>query len=243
MSYRKVNLIDTEDFKGRYANTGLGLANYLGNNKFNIGFVSSTCRAYMSDFIFYEKNKNKANFNYTPYYKSVNNYSTISNKPTYVIYNICSFNKNKNYLENLEKNIKLLHDFEDLAKVMRTEILTTDSPSLFIFKGSKFWKDSCWKIMIYTFFLKRIVFDNPKEQEIEYWDKLMNGQLEKYAKKVRHSADKEIFSTSVYGEKYNTNVHAATGFCSISSGVLNRPMTDYIFGKKYKPTKNLKPVW
>jgi hypothetical protein len=132
--------------------------------------------------------------------------------------------------EQLLKSLDYIHEFEKQANVKLSEICLTNKPNVFMIVGSKYWKDSCWKIMLYTFLLKTACFENPKKCNPNYWENLLKvnpktkeTNLNVLLKQIKTPSEDEIFDKTVYGYKLVANTHENNGFNSICSG-LNPPM-------------------
>ena len=109
---------------------------------------------------------------------------------------------NREMKDTFLHNFNVLHSKEGLACVRKSAIYKTSEDLVLVIKGSKYWHDSCWKIQLYTFYLRCMCY-----KDLDYyrstWDGLNRGSNEiAMLSNVRHN--KEVF-TSV------TSIHGQTG--------------------------------
>jgi hypothetical protein len=196
------------------------------NAKYNLVKLLQSCRGYIGQGLYDLKTKVKSLPNYYEGYTLPLNYE-YKKGFTYIAIDTGG---NKPYSEQLLKSLDYIHKFEKRAGVKLSEICLTNKPNVYMIVGSKYWKDSCWKIMLYTFLLKTACFKNPKECNPEYWNNLRKvnpktneTNLEVLLRQVKTPPENEIFHTSVYGVGLKNNTHENNGFNSICRG-LNPPM-------------------
>ena len=133
----------------------------------------------------------------------------IGNGHTYIIITVSS-QKNA---ENLQKHMSILHEKEAIAGFRyKSKLYSTIDKDIWVVKGPKQWKDSCWKIMVYTFYIKTLMYNDPKTVDKGYWAALEPHE-DKFLKNVKMPPEAEIFT-----EETINNMHDATGFCSIVRG-------------------------
>lgn len=200
-----------------FPSTFFSMASKDVNGDFTVLQSLTSCRGWMGDALLKLK---FPNIKYTPNFKLPKYYNYHSGN-TYVAIGM----KNKNDLETFLINLPILHEKEKKARLKRTEIFKTGTENLYIIQGSKYWKDSCWKIMLYTFYLKTLVYKNPKLCDTIYWESLGDGKEDKLLSHIK--IQREIFDTKTV---YNQNgpfgrggAHEKEGFVSICKG-LNPPM-------------------
>ncbi|UOF80669.1 hypothetical protein [Caudoviricetes sp.] len=176
-----------------------------------IGLFS--CRSWMCDSLFTLKNKKwkggKPTYPFEFDYKKGNIYVGVQFR------NVLD---KQVFLENVPK----LQEKEKQAKVRTCKVYETQISNVLVIEGSKFWKDSCWKMMLYTFYIKTFTSKNPKSIDMSYWNTLKGGNEDKLLSKVRMSPSSEIFDDSVYIGQ-TSGRHSLEGFVSICSG-RNPPM-------------------
>jgi|ERR1035437_10263126 hypothetical protein len=130
----------------------------------------------------------------------------------------------------LEKSLQWLNSLEEQTKVKLSTIATTQDPDIFVVIGDGNWKNSCWKLMLYTFLIKCMYYKVPGQCNPEYWKQLNRknpktkiSNLDQLLSKVDTSWKKEIFSTTVYGNDLKNMTHYHNGFEAICKGA-NPPM-------------------
>jgi len=101
-------------------------------------------------------------------------------------------------------------------------IVVEGSPIFIVVEGSPMWKDSCWKIQLYTYMLKTLCYSEDDVPEIEYY-KLMKKNYKNLFGNISMKPEDEIFDPSVYGNDIYLR-HTMTGFVSICQGY-NPPMS------------------
>lgn len=170
----------------------------------------SSCRSFMCDTLFSIKNKKykvKPSYNFHLDYKKGSIYVALS----------APVERIKQFIDSIHS----LHEIEKKAKVRRSVVYKTQLPNCIIIKGSSHWKQSCWKMMLYTFYLKTFCYTKPKEVDTNYWEALSRGNEEILLSKIK--IKREIFSSKVY-VKQSMGRHDLEGFVSICRG-RNPPMT------------------
>lgn len=183
-------------------------------------FVS--CRSYMCDNLLKLKLPKYAS---KPCYPFDYNYKS---GDIYVGIKLASENQKQTFINNISK----LHEIETKAKVKKSVVYKTNENLILVVEGSKFWKDSCWKIMLYTFYLKTFGYTDPRSVDTWYWAALdkCNPITDKTNEEVLISKikkTKEVFHKSVYGVNFDRGMHDREGFVSICRG-LNRPMAKFL---------------
>lgn len=195
-------------------------------NKTNIGYKPlldfASCRSWMCDGLFVLKNKNWRG-------GKTREFSLEYNKGN--IYIGVAFS-NEQQKQQFISNIPNLREKEKQAKVSPCTVYATQYPLVLIVKGSKYWKDSCWKMMLYTFFIKTFAYKNPKDVDERYWKALSEGNEETLLSKVRMKASAEIFDNEVYRNQLY-GIHDKEGFVSICTG-RNPPMAKLLGVKEHK---------
>lgn len=204
---KKVNLIDGMSIWGGHIFSLLGKT---GDSTYKALLPFMSCRSYMCDTLFNHKNPT---YRYKPSYPFDYDYKKGS------IFIGVRF-QDKNQKSVFFHNLYILHAKETQAKVRKSIVYETQHDLYVVVEGSKFWKDSCWKMMLYTFYIKTIAYNNPKDCDKSYW-KALNGKEDKLLSKVKIQT--ELFDSSVYGVNNDTGRHNREGFVSICSG-LNLPM-------------------
>jgi len=181
-------------------------------NKVKVVSLNSSCRAYLSDRLYYHKNQTGELKTDNTGYRKYDNKIPDFNKDfgyTYIQLTMSPTNK-RHFLANLP----WLHDIEDKMGIRRTEVLRTVSKAVFIVKASKHIKNSCWKIFLYTFYLKCAMFENPYDCQPGYWDALQHkGNEPIYWANMKK--DTEVFDIPTYK---GGSPHGRPGFCEISQG-------------------------
>lgn len=180
-----------------------------------------TCRGYIGEGLLYNKNPRKEHDN--PWNTKNYNYKT---GDVYVALTLNESNLNK-----LKSNIKWLNNRESKSGLKKSTIVKTNVDNVYVVKGSKFWKDSAWKIMLYTFYIKCCcIYNNPEEakdySENMYWDVLKkNDNEKKLLSKLK--IKREIFDEKVFSKQNpwdnRAGAHDKEGFVSICQGK-NPPM-------------------
>ena len=98
--------------------------------------------------------------------------------------------------------------------------------------SSKYWKDSCWKIMLFSFLVKCMSYEDPKTCDIQYWNTLNKtnpktkvSNLDKYLSQIKNPHKDEVFKPEVYDypQMKWANTHHPNGFHNIAWGT-NEPM-------------------
>lgn len=174
----------------------------------------SSCRSWMCDNLFTQKSGSKAKTSY-PFSEPLN----IESGNTYI-----AVKTTKEGIENTLKNLEWLNKKEEQAGVKKSVIFATQNPYIFIVAGAGHWKNSCWKMMLYTFYIKCMTCKIPTNCDFSYWEPLLYKDNEaKLLGNVKMKKEKEIFCTSVYGKGLLYGVHDKEGFRSICSG-RNPPM-------------------
>lgn len=168
------------------------------------------CRSYMCDTLFNHKNPTYAT---KPSYPFEYDYKKGS------IFVGVQFS-DKKQKKTFFKNLHILHAKETQAKVKKSIVYETQEELFVVVEGSKYWKDSCWKMMLYTFYIKTIGYENPKDCDTSYW-KALDGKEDQLLSKLK--IQREIFHPSVYGEDNSYGRHSREGFVAICSGS-NPPM-------------------
>jgi hypothetical protein len=91
-----------------------------------------------------------------------------------------------------------------------------------VVEGSPMWKDSCWKIQLYTYMLKTLCYSEDDIPENDFY-KLMKKNYKNLFGNISMNPEDEIFDLSVYGNDTYRR-HIMTGFVSICKGN-NSPMS------------------
>lgn len=211
----------------RYGDLSFGLADINPTTKLLTKAATlSSCRAYMADSLFTLKNKDKT----TRGHGYLEAWYPWQKGHTYVLVEVPD-----NHLKHFLSNLGFLHAKEEKAGVAKSKVFKVelkDTKNMFLVKGSGHWKNKCWSMLLYTFYIKCMVVENPTAINLNgekyYWDALRKHDSDgvtnedKLLKSVKMR--KEIFSTEVFGNKLNTGVHDREGFVSICTGK-NPPMS------------------
>lgn len=108
------------------------------------------------------------------------------------------------------KNMNFIHEKEAIAKVRKTTLMATEHPLTMIITGSKFWKDSVWKIQLYTMYLRMMCYINLDYYK-GYW-KDMKKEINEPIMLSKLKIKKEVFTSMTNG------VHGSTGPYAICTG-------------------------
>lgn len=213
-------------------NADIGLIQRKKDGTFKIVSHIQRCRGYMGQYLLSIKQHENKVANWERFPEKMNDF-TYKRGCTYIGVRVHKKEKNK-----FLKNIEWLHGREEKAGVKKSEVMETNIPNLYIVKGAKYWKDSCWKIMLYTFYIRCCAdYTNPKKplpstNEFYYWPNLIKNENEgKLLANVKMHWKKEIFDNKLfYVQKspwydgYETiGKHNLEGFNSICSNK-NPPM-------------------
>lgn len=159
-----------------------------------------SCRTWMSDALYDLKNKtNKACY---PIESTTWDYTKGN---TYIGITFLDENMKKVFLNQL----KSLHIKEGQAKVRKTKIIETDVPLRLIIEGSKYWKDSVWKIQLYTMYLRDMCY--LQDYHYRYLWNRMNREVNEPIMLSKLKIKKEV-NTSVQ------SIHVDTGPYAICIG-------------------------
>jgi predicted NBD/HSP70 family sugar kinase len=151
------------------------------------------------------------------------------NYKTGAMYLPIMFPSASNRKQNLFKNLAWLNKWEEQAGVALSVILETQDPNVVVVKGSKYWKDSCWKMTLWTYLVKCACYVIPRRCDNSFWteglDTISNGKpnIDHFLANVKQHYSKEIFDKRIYGPYLRENTHALHGFLSICTG-WNPPM-------------------
>lgn len=216
--YKNNVLLKEQDLRSQWLNHfswGITFVEKQGR-KYNIGYTPQSCRGYLGENIFCIKFK--TNNLYRSFGFNIPDVNLQKND-TYLLVTL-----NTGQYEHLQRNIiSLLHKKEEQAKVKKSVIIPTHIKNVYIIKGSKYWKDSAWKIMLYSFYIKCCCFNNPVNVDPSYW-LVLTPHEDKFLAAVKMAPEKEIASPRVYDKQINRNIHNLEGFISIARG-LNPPMS------------------
>ena len=91
-----------------------------------------------------------------------------------------------------------------------------------VVEGSPMWKDSCWKIQLYTYMLKTLCYPEDSVPEYGYYE-LIKENYQNLFGNISMDPEDEIFDISVYNDETYRR-HTMTGFVSICRGY-NPPMS------------------
>lgn len=197
----------------QFASSSWGLADII-NGKMTKVCDLNYCRAFMGDALFALKNPTSKRTPCFPIDKEYN----FKTGDTFVLFQV----RDENILKIIQKNLSFLHEREKKAKVKLSVIHATQNPNIFIMQGSGHWKNSCWKQLLYTFYIKCLYSVDPKTSDRSYWAAIEyenNEDILLSKIKIRT----EIFDKKVFGENLNKNVHDLEGFVRICNGY-NVPM-------------------
>lgn len=121
----------------------------------------------------------------------------------------------------VEKQLEILHNWEKIAGVSPTKVFQTqDSVPGYIFVGDKHWVNALWKVSLYSYFLKKILF-NAKE----YDNYIKEPILGKFLKKITANIPEKLLSETRKGTDVYSAVHAYSGVVTISQSYTNPKST------------------
>lgn len=131
--------------------------------------------------------------------------------------------------KNLESKIKKLHDFE---KYMDLELTTFKTVSLeskvnkvihtgIIFLSDPIWKTNLWKFSIYSYLIKKMIYDTSE------YDNHLKPVFFKFMDKLKTSFE-EIFNNNSENPRY---AYSSVGFVTIATGY-NKPMENLLLKDK-----------
>lgn len=187
------------------------------------------CREYIGQAIYDKKTKKTTTYNFDTQVSKQYSFKTGN---TLIALNFKGLENRKAYLK---KHLIWLHKWETQAGVSHSEILDTQHPDVLVIKGDGKWKDSCWKITLYTFLIKCCCYYRAKNCNNDYWSHLNRGKnLNILLSKVQTPWEEEIFSMEVYGPMLNFNTRAKNGFLTILTGQ-NPPMEKLLGTVSPKP--------
>jgi hypothetical protein len=207
---------------------GFSIIEYSPIKGYNLLKLFQSCRGYIGQNLYDIKNKKTT----TPRgYHFTNNKFSYKTGLTYVAIRFNPSNTTEKNTFLSEKSLKWLNKFEEQAGVKLSTIATTQDPNVFIIIGSTYWKNSCWKLMLYTFLIKCMYYKNHKQCNPEYWQQLdkrhptitNTNNLDIFLSKVATSWKDEIFSKEIYGKDLISMTHYHNGFNAICYGN-NPPM-------------------
>ena len=139
------------------------------------------------------------------------------------------FHSTSKHKQNLFNHLAWLNKWEEQAGVVKSRVYETQDPNVVVVEGSKYWKDSCWKMTLWTYLVKCACYTSPKKHDYKYWtnglDLHSNGipNIDHLLANVKQHYSKEIFDKRVYGPHLKENTHTLHGFFSICTG-WNPPM-------------------
>jgi len=214
---KKINIVGYEE--SPFSGQEFALLSGIKNKDCHILVEFSSCRGWMSDAIFDYKmtgtafnSTNTNNINFEKFFNIKEGNTTIG---------ITFFNLNMK--NTFLSNMQILHSKEQLGRVKKTKIYDTQDNLVVIAEGSKFWKDSCWKIQLYTFYLRSMCYKDIKSIYTSTWKRLeyMDNELVLLSK-LKYQ--KEIFTNL-------GSIHAQTGpdaICRSDMGYKNRAMANIL---------------
>ena len=115
-------------------------------------------------------------------------------------------------------HLKSLHSKEQLAKVMKTKLYSTQDKLTLVVEGSRHWKDCLWKMQLYTYYLRSMCHENM----VYYYDTHL---------RLNHCNNEIVLLSKLKDayEKYDvSSIHADTGPDAICIGTFNKHMTEYL---------------
>lgn len=179
------------------------------DGKYNALEEMVTCRAYMAEYLFKLKFFNGRNVphNYKNYnYKKGNMYLAVNVTNPYIF----------------KAKLSWLHSKEAQAKVKKTKVFETQEKSVYLLEASKYWKDSAWKMLLYTYYIREMQgggwIDYTEVIEKKANDTQTNeDRLLFNLKKQNEFADPAIFiQQGSWDSRFGT--HDKEGFVSICTG-------------------------
>ena len=197
---------------GTWDSTGFSIIEYSPIKGYNLLKTFQSCRGYIGQNLYDMKNKKTT----TPRgYHFTNNKYSYKTGLTYVA---IRFHPQESFKTTflLEKSLQWINKLEEQAGVKLSVIATTQNSNIFIIIGSSYWKNSCWKLMLYTFLIKCMYYKKVKECNPEYWQQLDKknpttgiSNLDQLLSKVATSWKEEIFSKEIYGKDL-ISIHTIT---------------------------------
>lgn len=215
---KTVEIVRDQSSNHLWKHYAFSLLEKIDNGRYKTLLPFSSCRSYMCDGLFMIKNPT---YTTTPSFFKAFNFNP---KKGHIYIGI-------DFKDDVQKNVffrnlSFLYEREMKAKVRKSKVMATQEPLTVVVEGSGYWKDSCWKMMLYTFYLKTLAYKDPYTCDAHYWTHIRkNNNEEILLSKVK--CKKEIFHPSVYGENNNRGRHDCEGFVSICCGK-NKPMADYL---------------
>lgn len=204
-------------------------------------FIAGTCRSYMGEGIFSLKATkhfpktsrfNKEDYAFGYQFSPAFDYLKGS---TYIGIEVVD----KDKMSLFKERFSFLNSIEKEFNIpLSTYTILENKPYIIMVEGSPMWKDSCWKIQLYTYMLKSLMYaeNNPSEKDFM---KLVKKYYKELFSNIHMAPEDEIFDSDTYGHEL-FNRHILTGFVSICSG-LNRPMANLLginCEKEYNPDED-----
>jgi hypothetical protein len=185
---------------------------------FNMLLDFFNCRTYMSDCLYDLKTGNEISIQKNRYTDLKFDYLT---GKTYIGIEFVDTDQLNIFMSNLQ----YLYDKEDIAEVSRSIVHTTKYPQTIVVEGDGNWKNCCWKIQLYTYYLRSLCYTNPKEFDKGYLSKYINHKDNEI--KLLDKVTNPFESFASINPDYSS-VHRYTGPVSFSKDIVNITMREYI---------------
>lgn len=227
------NIIDNFRFIGRSIGFRCFAAIKREDNNYEPVFQAHSCRSYIGEALFHIKA--------TKFFPKTSPYNNPNSAPQ-------QFTHKFNYLEGdthigLVNSVEAISSFvlnfkrlnkieEDFNIPLSTYTIMENYPNMVIVTGSGMWKDSCWKIQLYTYILKTLFCNEDSLPEQEY-AKLVNKNYKQLFGNIKMKPEEEVFDVEFYSRDTFFR-HTMTGFVSICQGY-NEAMAK-VLGIKVKPS-------
>lgn len=106
-------------------------------------------------------------------------YSSVKHPIDMDVTRISIWFKDKNNVPNFIKNMAELNKIEEYYKIPLTKLLTTQHDDIVVIEGDKAWQSNCWKMSMYTMYLRRMGwmnFSKPGGTDYSYARNLNNNK-------------------------------------------------------------------
>lgn len=215
---KKVTFVPKEDLWNSFYQNFITICNREGDTIKALR-VFGGCRTYLSDIL---------GWNLYPgfpcYSDDTNPVINLKDKSAYFAIGFSSVEKKGEFL----KNIGILHEKEKKAGVALSKPLATEDEGILVIQASKCWNSAMWKNSLYTFYLKRTIYNNQVDNQ--YWNALKTKE-DILLKKIKPK-NIEVFTSpniakGANGIPLGVSLHQYTGFYSICTGA-NKPMAELL---------------
>jgi len=183
------------------------------DGSFNMLLAFMQCRTHMSDALFDLKHNTNVSSYTFDYKKTKFNWKKGN---TYIGITFDSILQKSTFISNFH----ILNEKEGLAFIKPSVLHETKDDLTMVIEGDKYWKNACWKIQLYTFYLRSICYKDIYYYYKSYWTKISKYET---ILLTRLKSIKEPYT----GIKAYSSVHNDTGPYAICSGS-NKTMADYL---------------